>query len=809
MMYSLTLGLLLLGAAAPAQSLDDFTYADAAAVRKAWAAGEHTPPIDAVSEGGRQALAVSLPFAAQPNLGRSVIDRRVKLDLVTPGAFSVELTVDDAKAIGGVSLYFCSGKGWFSGSGAVRGSGRQTIRFAKSSFRTEDKPTSWQEIDGIRLAFWRGQAHDAQVRLLRLSSLTGDVALIVPGRGEGRPESKAAQEVAKRVTLMLEELGLPTDVLKDEGLTRNALGSRAVAVVGYCPQMPEAAVAELVRYVEGGGKLVLCYQLPAGLGKLLGFGPGKYVRESRPGAFAEMRFDAGALPGAPAIAKQHSWNITSATPADAAARIVGRWHDDQGQPTEHAALLVSPRGAFFSHIIMGEDPEQKKQLLAAVLGQLSPSLWRQMATQALETAGHVGRAESVDELAKVVAAAGNKAASERLRAGQAGLAVAGKKLAEKAFPQAIQAARTAHEQLAEAYLRAQSSPTSEGRAVWNHSGTGAYEGDWERSAAELERAGFNMVLPNMLWGGAAHYASDVLPRSATFERCGDQIEQCVAAAHRHKLEVHVWKVNWNLGSAAPKAFVEKLRSAGRTIVTVHGEPMDWLCPSHPENFRLELDSLLEVARKYAVDGLHFDYIRYPGPEGCYCDGCRERFEKESKKPVAKWPADCASGERKDEYRDWRCQQITRLVAAVRTETKKIRPGLKLSAAVFSAYPSCKEGVAQDWPQWVRAGYLDFICPMDYTESDAHFENLVENQLQLIEKRIPMYPGIGATASRVTLGADRVAGQVDLARRLGAAGFTVFNFQENTARTILPGLGLGVGARAATPPHSDKAGAKVK
>jgi len=44
-------------------------------------------------------------------------------------------------------------------------------------------------------------------------------------------------------------------------------------------------------------------------------------------------------------------------------------------------------------------------------------------------------------------------------------------------------------------------------------------------------------------------------------------------------------------------------------VDVQGRPTDWLDPAHPANFRLELDSLLEVVRKYDVDGIHFDYIR--------------------------------------------------------------------------------------------------------------------------------------------------------------------------------------------------------
>jgi uncharacterized lipoprotein YddW (UPF0748 family) len=140
------------------------------------------------------------------------------------------------------------------------------------------------------------------------------------------------------------------------------------------------------------------------------------------------------------------------------------------------------------------------------------------------------------------------------------------------------------------------------------------------------------------------------------------------------------------------------------------------------------------------------------------------------------------------------------VAAVREELRKIKPKMKLSAAVFGSYPDCRRSIGQDWVDWVRKGYLDFICPMDYQLHDDGFCNLVENQLRLIEGRIPMYPGIGATASRVTLSADRVAGQIHHARRLGAAGFTVFNFQESVAKHIIPGVGLGATAQPAAIPH---------
>jgi uncharacterized lipoprotein YddW (UPF0748 family) len=292
----------------------------------------------------------------------------------------------------------------------------------------------------------------------------------------------------------------------------------------------------------------------------------------------------------------------------------------------------------------------------------------------------------------------------------------------------------------------------------------------------------------------------VLPPSAIHLRHGDQIDQCVKAAREHGLEVHVWKVNWYLGHLAPKDFVATLDAAGRTQVSVHGKPKDWLCPSHPENFKLELDSLLEVARKYPIDGLHFDYIRYPDREHCYCNGCRERFETASGRPVENWPTECYSGGRKDEYNAWRCEQITRLVEAVSREARKIRPEMKISAAVFGAYPACRESIAQDWVAWAKAGYVDFLCPMDYTNSDQAFRGLVGNQLRLLDGCVPIYPGIGATASNSALSADRVVGQIRQARELGAGGFTIFNLNATTAEKLLPGVGASLEPKDAIPPH---------
>ncbi len=776
------------------------TYPDAAADRGAWVADRGTPPVEPVREGDATAVAFEAPFARDAKLPRTTLDRDVRLDLSVAGQFTLRIAVEEPRAVGQVSLYFRSGQGWYAAGASLEKAGWHTLQFSKAAFRTEGTPAGWDKIDGIRISLWRGQAVDAHVRLGRLAAQWHDVALVVPAAERQQGEGRAAAEAAEQVAGLLDELGLGADAIDDAAVARGALGSRRVAVLAYNPQIDQSAVAALAEFVEKGGKLFACYQLPQPLAKAIGLGPMRYVRPDRPGTFSEIRFDAAGVPGLPASVRQASWNITAPEPAGYNARVVGSWFDNEGQPTGHAALVVSGRGAFFSHVLLMDDRPGKKQMLAAILGRLHPPLWATMARTALDRSTRVGHLDDLAALAARVAAGANAEAMAALALGTYTLQASREAIVRGEYRQAMEQASQTRGYLAAAYVRAQPSPAVEGRAFWNHSGTGAYPGDWDRTAQQLAAAGFNMVVPNMLWGGLAHSPSDVLPQSDTFRKHGDQIAQCVAACKRHGVEVHVWKVNFNL-STAPKEFVERMQRAGRTQVSAEAEPIDWLCPSHPENRKLEIDSMLEVARKYDVDGLHFDYIRYPHGSACYCGGCRERFQAETGVKVANWPAGVRSdGRERDRYLQWRCDQITRLVAAVHDEAKQINPRIKISAAVFGAYPDCRVSVGQDWVAWVEAGYLDFVCPMDYNRSDEAFRGLVENQLRLVRGRVPLYPGIGAWLLESP---DRVVGQIHHARSLGAQGFTVFNLDEGAARDVLPAVAAGAGSQRATPQHAGR------
>ena len=226
-----------------------------------------------------------------------------------------------------------------------------------------------------------------------------------------------------------------------------------------------------------------------------------------------------------------------------------------------------------------------------------------------------------------------------------------------------------------------------------------------------------------------------------------------------------------------------------------GETKPWLCPSNPLNQKLEADAMLEVATQYGVDGIHFDYIRYDGGEFCYCDGCRERFaafyQKTTGEELPDWPESTRHNAKVSElWGQWRCDQITALVREVRRRVDIECPTCQISAAVFSDYPGCAKGIGQDWGQWVQEGLLDFICPMDYTPFPARFDSLIKKQQELIGGKIPLYPGIGATSTGNSLSADQVAIQIDIARRNGCEGFTIFNLQEREAAKYFPPLSSG-------------------
>lgn len=775
---------------------------DAFAAEKAaeWVPLEGSGPaagaLERTPDGGS---AVAFRFNMSGLRERAFWDRAVSLNLSRFGRVAFWAKAEgDLSAVGHCSLYFHSGDGWYATSFGLPGEAWQRVVIDRGSFNTEGKPGGWGAIDTIRVSFWKGRPSAATVYLGGLEAAASDVVVVQDTRA-GRWEGGYTRGMAD----ILARAGIDAGVVDDVDVEAGVLEGKRIAVYPLNPSPSDRELEALEAFIAAGGRVVVCYSLSPRLAALVGVESLGRRAGEYPGQFARMVSLPGGPPGLPPEARQDSWNIESVRPASRGARVIAEWYDSSGRDTGYPAVVLSDAGAYITHVLLADDPANKERLVRALLGYLAPDLWEQMARSALSDVGPVSRlAAFADAEAEIRQTA---QASGRLEEVEASLARARQQhaeaetcLREKRYPEAVELASQVREKLLDAYARCQPAREGEFRAGWCHSGYGVRGLTWDETIKRLKDNGFNAIVVNSLWAGLADYPSALLPVDERVATEGDQIALAVAAGKKYGVQVHVWKVNWNLANA-PREFVDRLRAEGRLQRTRDGQETLWLCPSDPRNFALERDSMLEVVRNYNVDGIHFDYIRYENRDNCYCDGCRQRFEQQHGVRVLNWPQDVIEGGPYfDAYQQFRRDNITRLVKTVSEEAHRIKPWVKVSAAVFSDWPQCREEVGQDWGTWVQQGYLDFVCPMDYTDSDAEFRARVQVQRDAVGGRIPLYPGVGASAPGLSLG--QVIDQIRIAREEGADGFIIFEYQGGVAADYVPSLGKGVTRGATCVPH---------
>jgi len=749
-------------------------------------------------DGGRQALRMPCNFKGS-RIERASWDHAVNLDLAACQGIQFKFLCRDALPVSHFSFYLQSGAGWYAGGFAPRdNAGWNSITVEKSATRTEGMPAGWGKITALRISAWRGGETDTEFYVADFGLLGAGAPLaIIRGESVTRNSPQEAESVGvytEAVAQALKGLDLPFAVTSDLDVTAERLKDKKLLILPHNPGMPDEVVKQLSAFLDGGGKLIAFYGLPDRLYPAVGIEGGQFAAQKRPGHFASMRFAADVIAGAPPLVAQRSWNIRAAKALAGKSRVAALWDDDAGNPTGDAAIVVSGNCILMTHVLLADDPANKQQMMLALIGHFLPEVWERAARARTERIGCFGPFKSFVEACKSLDAAAGTNEELKRQVAAAGLA-RGRALEScnhKAFIQAMPEAAQANAQLLAVYCASLKPEAGEHRAFWCHSAFGVQGMDWDAAIKLLADNGFTAILPNMLWGGAAFYESSVLPVAPEVRERGDQIAKCLAACRKYGVQCHVWKVNWNMSGHAPPEFLGKMKAAGRTQVRADGKPEgQWLCPSHPENQKLEIDAMVEVASKYDVDGIHFDYIRYPGPDACFCPGCRERFEAATGRKVKNWPADV----RRDEalsrsWLDFRRNNITKVVASVSDAARKAKPKIRISAAVFGNWSVDRDNVGQDWKLWCDKGYLDFVCPMDYTPENLQFENLVRQQFGWAGK-VPCYPGIGLSCWTAPGDICKLIDQIQITRRLKTGGFTIFNYDPTAARDILPLCGKGI------------------
>ena len=563
---------LLLGLAAGRneQLLDGFQYPDSAAAARAWVAADTTPPVTLVQDGDRTVLELKTPFASQPSLPRSVIDRDVKLNLAVPGEFALEVYVPEST--GHLSLYFRSGNGWYAGGADPWRKGWQTLSFSKADFRMEGKPAGWHQIDGIRIALWRGAPKDSFIRLRRLAALAHDVALVIPAPGRGTGD----REVQDRP---------PHRRRRGRALERNRPGGRRRGRHGPGPRRPgktprgdprlqpapgRSGRRGLGGFREAGRKARGVLPVAAAPGK----GPRLRQAEIRdaktPGRVRRNPLRRRRHPGparlGPAGLLEHHRRRAD-RPGGPRDRPLARLSGQTDGPPGHARQ--PQRGVLLATSSSWTTARARSRCWPrcwAIWTHRCGSPWSKASWPGSAGIGHLENLEDLSRyVARSQAGGGQGASGDRAGHAPGRQAALGKRRLRRRGRAGPRGPAAPGGGVSAGHARA-------GRRKAGPSGTtpapGPIPAIGSARPRSLAAGGFNMVLPNMLWGGVAHYASDVLPRSATFEklRRPDRAVRRRGPQARHRgprVEGQLQPLR-----APRRSFVQKMRKAGRTQVSV-------------------------------------------------------------------------------------------------------------------------------------------------------------------------------------------------------------------------------------------------
>lgn len=722
---------------------------------------------------------------------RAFWETNIKLDLQKINLIQFDVKIDNPAAVKRFSIHFKSGAGWYGGWFNLDSPEWQTITIPRSSFHPEDSPAGWNAISGIRFSAWKQADIDTTIRIANMRGGSPLIGILLNSDAANHaPESHAiAERLSNRVAMWLEQEGMPPTILSDDELRANGVPEGiATMLLPFNPILTNGIPEIIENYVASGGRIIVAYTLDPKISALLGLKGKSWSKADPPGVFASIKFNRMVNASLPTI-RQDSWNAS--IPEIDTASILATWVDADGNDTGIPAATLNSNGVFLGHILTNVDRQNKTQLLLSLASHLTPEAATAVNKARLASAQTLFEYQSWPQihayLEQTARAHNTVDATQRaignIEALRHSLTASG----AEPDPRRTQELANRIESAYIAAIRPVNAAHNEFRGVWCHNARGLPGKNWSETAAAVKSANFNAIFANILWAGKAYYPSDYLPHALGTNDTTDYLQTSLTAAHQHGLEFHLWMVCWNI-TQAPDEFVEQMRQAGRLQHNVDGTVRRWLCPSHPENRRLSVLVAAEATSRYAIDGFHLDYIRYPDAQACYCDGCRERFQQQTGTAVDNWPADVFEGKHQAAYQKWRARLITSMVGTISTTLKRIRPEVKISAAVWPGWPAVINTLGQDWVTWIESGYLDFVCPMSYVTSASEAVDWFQKHQQFTQGKAPVYPGIAPTTHN--LSPAEVTRQIDALRTAGAEGFMLFDLDPDLANKHLPAFKTG-------------------
>ncbi|MEZ4777629.1 MAG: family 10 glycosylhydrolase [Bacteroidia bacterium] len=131
---------------------------------------------------------------------------------------------------------------------------------------------------------------------------------------------------------------------------------------------------------------------------------------------------------------------------------------------------------------------------------------------------------------------------------------------------------------------------------------------------------------------------------------------------------------------------------------------------------------------------------------------------------------------------WRADKMNDFMQRIHAELKAADPEVIISMSP-SIFPWSKEQYLQDWPKWVREGWIDMVCPQvyryDIEKYRGELRKIVEEQVPP-EKRSMVVPGILLKVGDYYASEEFLQEMIEENRKYGLEG-EVFFFYEGLKR----------------------------
>jgi uncharacterized lipoprotein YddW (UPF0748 family) len=222
--------------------------------------------------------------------------------------------------------------------------------------------------------------------------------------------------------------------------------------------------------------------------------------------------------------------------------------------------------------------------------------------------------------------------------------------------------------------------------------------------------------------------ADELHYEAALKSVGeDPLALLIKQAHAQGIKVHAWLNLMSLGINAKAYFLEKYGTDILTRNLKEKNKMEDFKIDHqyflePGDPRVGGDLTLmleEILKTYPdLDGIQFDYIRYPDaqPHYGYTKINMERFKR-------------ASGlksidEESPVWKDWKRAQVTAVLTRLVETVHRTAPKMQVSTTGCMPYARAYYEAYQDWATWLSTGLIDFVTIMDYSTVPKEFERWI-------------------------------------------------------------------------------------